>query len=137
MKRFTSALALCAFVAALTAPLAFAQGGAAPATDSKPAAAAPATDAAAKTTVKHKSHAMSAKAGAAKVEMTDINSASKEDLMKVNGVDDATADKIIAGRPYKMKSQLVTKKIVDKATYAKLKGSVVAKKAAAAPAASK
>ena len=58
---------------------------------------------------------------------TDINSASKEDLMKLPGVGDATADKIIAARPFKMKSQLVSKGIVTKAEYAKLAAHVVAK----------
>ncbi|SRR6266568_4558555 len=56
----------------------------------------------------------------------DINSASKEDLMKLEGVGDVTAGKIIAGRPYKTKTELLNKKIVNKATYAKISDKLVA-----------
>src|SRR5204863_478713 len=62
----------------------------------------------------------------------DLNSASKEDLTKLPGIDDATADKIIAARPYKSKYDVVQKGIVNRATYAKLRGSVIAKQMAAA-----
>ncbi len=56
----------------------------------------------------------------------DINSASKDDLMKLEGVGDVTADKIIAGRPYKTKTELLNRKIVNKATYAKISDKLVA-----------
>jgi len=62
-------------------------------------------------------------------ELIDVNSATKEQLMTVAGIDDATADKIIAGRPYKMKSQLKTKKIVSAAAYSKIASHLVAKQA--------
>ena len=62
----------------------------------------------------------------------DINSASKEDLMKLPGIGDAIADKIVAGRPFTSKLELVKKGIVNKATYAKIKGWVIAKQAPAA-----
>jgi len=57
----------------------------------------------------------------------DINSASKEDLMKLNGITDETAEKIIAGRPYKSKAELTKKNILTKAEYAKVRSHVIAK----------
>ncbi len=56
----------------------------------------------------------------------DINSASKDDLMKLKGVGDATADKIIAGRPYRAKNELVRKKIVTQPVYDRIKDHIVA-----------
>lgn len=56
----------------------------------------------------------------------DINSASKDDLMKLKGVGDATADKIIAGRPYHAKNELVRKKIVSQPVYNQIKERIVA-----------
>jgi DNA uptake protein ComE-like DNA-binding protein len=56
----------------------------------------------------------------------DINSARKEDLMKLNGVGEAISTKIIAGRPYSSKRDLLTRKIVNQATYAKISDKIVA-----------
>jgi len=62
----------------------------------------------------------------------DLNSASREDLIKVPGIGDATADKIIAARPFKSKSELVSKKIVTESQYKKLSAHVIAKQPAVA-----
>jgi DNA uptake protein ComE-like DNA-binding protein len=63
---------------------------------------------------------------AAKAKPLDINTASKEDLMKVPGIGEAYSTKIIAGRPYKSKDELVRKKIIPQATYDKIKDQIVA-----------
>lgn len=56
----------------------------------------------------------------------DINSASKADLMKLEGVGDVTADKIVAGRPYATKRDLLTRKIVTAGEYDKIRDKIVA-----------
>ncbi len=62
-------------------------------------------------------------------ELVDLNSASKEELMKLPGIGDAISDKIVAGRPWASKAQLLSKGVVNRAVYAKIKDRIVAKQA--------
>lgn len=70
-----------------------------------------------------------AEPAAPKQELLDINTASEADLKALAGIGDAYSKKIIAGRPYAKKDQLLSKKIVPKATYDKIKDKIVATQA--------
>lgn len=58
----------------------------------------------------------------------DLNSATEKHLMLLPGMDEATVQKIIAGRPYKRKDELVHKKILEPAQYDQIKEQVIAKR---------
>jgi DNA uptake protein ComE-like DNA-binding protein len=60
-----------------------------------------------------------------KSDLVDINSATKEALNAIFSGGD-TSQKIIAGRPYNNKHDLVTKNIITQATYDQVKGQIIA-----------
>lgn len=63
-------------------------------------------------------------AGLSSTTQVNINSASQSELEALPGVGPVTASKIISGRPYQKIEELLDKKVVNKATFEKIKDSV-------------
>jgi len=71
--------------------------------------------------------AASSKASTPAGALVDLNSASIEQLKELPGIGDAYSKKIVDGRPYAKKTDLVRRKIIPQATYDKIADKIIAK----------
>jgi len=65
--------------------------------------------------------------------LIDINSASRDDLMTLEGIGEVKADAIIRARPFKAKTELVERRLIPEALYERIADKVWAKALPPAP----
>lgn len=122
-------LALC--LALLTPWMALAAAPAAPAPAQPPAAFGPHASGAVASMQSADHGSVPAKKKKAKVppnsvKLVDLNKASTKELMTLPGITQADAERIVAHRPYRVKSDLVNKKVLPTGPYLAVRKSVVA-----------
>jgi len=69
----------------------------------------------------------------AQAPLLDINTATAAQLIALPGMGPAYADRIIAGRPYTAKNQLVTRGVLPQAAYERIKERIIAHRPKAPP----
>ncbi len=70
--------------------------------------------------------AVPTKPATAATDKIDINTATADQLKAFPGIGDAYSKRIIDGRPYTAKNQLLTRGILPEATYNKIKDQIIA-----------
>lgn len=63
----------------------------------------------------------------------DLNNASRDDLMTLDGIGEVRADAIIRARPFKAKTELVERRLIPEALYEKIADKVMARPPPAPP----
>jgi DNA uptake protein ComE-like DNA-binding protein len=59
--------------------------------------------------------------------LIDLNSASRDDLMTLDGIGEVRADAIIRARPFRAKTELVERRLIPEALYDKIADKVMAR----------
>ena len=77
-------------------------------------------------TVAVQTNSHTANTPAASAQLLDLNTATPAQLKALPGIGDAYAKRIIEGRPYTAKNQLVTRGVLPQATYDRIRDQIIA-----------